>query len=300
MNTETLVPPITPGSRYTHGPNETTISIEVVTPGIAEAWLALVPERQRSTNDIFINKLAAHMKAGTWRFNGDTIRFTRSGALIDGQHRLRAIVRSGLPQSMIVVRGLGEEAFETIDVGRPRTVAQLINVSKNAGTIGSAVTTIMRLRDSGWVATKNTLGGVAHLTKTDIANYWNDQVDELLSANAEEWAARAVRIGRSWTWKGRASAAALLLGAYLIARKRGVERADQFLSDAEALSVAGMPVEEGNPLRTLANSQLYGSGSTSRLAMLRAVRCAIDYRDGKKVKVYRLDMFDREGGFSVD
>lgn len=68
-------------------------------------------------------KLYEHdMKKGRWMFNGDPIRFDRDGNLIDGQHRLEAVRKSGIPQTFVVIEGLDPECAQTIDIGYKRSV----------------------------------------------------------------------------------------------------------------------------------------------------------------------------------
>lgn len=48
----------------------------------------------------------AEMQDGKWKLNGKTICFDRTGRLLNGQHRLSAVVRSGVSLTTVVVRGL--------------------------------------------------------------------------------------------------------------------------------------------------------------------------------------------------
>jgi hypothetical protein len=68
------------------------------------------------------------MKNGTWVSNGETIKFTISGRLIDGQHRLMACVLSGVTIRVLVARGLPENAQDTVDAGRKRTAADVLGL----------------------------------------------------------------------------------------------------------------------------------------------------------------------------
>jgi hypothetical protein len=70
-----------------------------------------------------VEQYAQAMTDGVWKLNGDTIRFNGNGDLIDGQHRLNACIRSGIPFESYIVHGLEHEAFDTIDRGKPRSIA---------------------------------------------------------------------------------------------------------------------------------------------------------------------------------
>lgn len=75
------------------------------------------------------HKLARAMERGEWQFNGDTIRIGKSGVLLDGQHRLKAIEISNIPQRYIVVDDIDDEAFTTIDIGTTRTASQMLEMT---------------------------------------------------------------------------------------------------------------------------------------------------------------------------
>jgi hypothetical protein len=66
------------------------------------------------------------MRRGEWADNGETVKVGTDGRILDGQHRLRAIVDSGCTVPMTVVFGVNPGAFKTIDVGRSRTAGNLL------------------------------------------------------------------------------------------------------------------------------------------------------------------------------
>lgn len=79
--------------------------------------LILLAYIQQSTVDTY----ARDMLGDRWVFNGDPIRFSATGLLLDGQQRLWAIVQSGCTQRFVVIRGLPEPAQLTMDLGKRRT-----------------------------------------------------------------------------------------------------------------------------------------------------------------------------------
>lgn len=108
------------------------ISIEVkeITPELAKDILENHNNLNRNRNKEHVKALLYNMKQGTWRFNGDTIRFDKDGELIDGQHRLAALVEFGKPLPMIVVKGFDKETIKTIDQEiKPRNLADLFKMN---------------------------------------------------------------------------------------------------------------------------------------------------------------------------
>lgn len=133
-NIKSVVQPV----RIAEGDDETVLSDQVthesqlsifqtkVTPGMAERLLQSNP-RNRSVSERHVAKLQREIEGGRWKLNGDAIRIS-NGILLDGQHRLEAVRRSGLPIESLVIVGLGDEVFDTIDVGRNRTAGDTLSI----------------------------------------------------------------------------------------------------------------------------------------------------------------------------
>ena len=110
-----------------------TVSIEKVTPLIACQWLESKNKKNRHRNQNHVNALVKNMKEGSWRFNGDTICFDANDVLIDGQHRLAAIIESNIEQDCIIVRGLDPETIKTKDMEiKPRNLSDLLRMDNIA------------------------------------------------------------------------------------------------------------------------------------------------------------------------
>ena len=92
-----------------------------------------------------VSEYARQMKAGLWRFNGETIVFADDGVMLDGQHRLLAVIESGVSADFLVVKGIPnrETAMNTIDIGKIRKASDVFDLndipeSVNASAIISA------------------------------------------------------------------------------------------------------------------------------------------------------------------
>jgi len=101
-------------------------TLETITPEIAEQLL-LKNTRNRQVIRNHVIGLAEEMKAGRWKVNGDTICLN-GDVLIDGQHRLLAVVESKVAITTWVVRGVASDVFDTKDVGRRRSAADTLSV----------------------------------------------------------------------------------------------------------------------------------------------------------------------------
>lgn len=96
-----------------------------VTPELAAEWLAHAG-MNRQSRVRKVQEYAATMWAGAWLLNGEAVKFNGHGQLVDGQHRLLAIIAAQTPIRCLVVRGLEEGAFETLDTGVPRRASDLL------------------------------------------------------------------------------------------------------------------------------------------------------------------------------
>lgn len=104
------------------------ITIETITPEIAASMLAK-NRSNRNLNTKHVNFISAQITNGYFRLTGDTIKISKEGVLIDGQHRLTAIVHANIPVSCAVARDVEMEAFEVIDTGKVRGAADVVAIS---------------------------------------------------------------------------------------------------------------------------------------------------------------------------
>lgn len=109
------------------------VDVMTVTPELAAKWLKQNshnrPIRKRAVVDY-----ARDMAAGKWLQNGEAIKFAEDGTLLDGQHRLHAVVTAGVSVVMLVVSGLPRATQETMDAGRKRTVADALGLRGEANS----------------------------------------------------------------------------------------------------------------------------------------------------------------------
>lgn len=109
----------------------------------------------RKLNHNRVDQYAREMRAGKWVFHGDAIRVREDGALLDGQHRLQAIIDSDTTQEFILVEGLPDEAMMVVDRGRSRSVADYLRiqgVSNNPGHLAGVLVEIYRWQNGYQVA----------------------------------------------------------------------------------------------------------------------------------------------------
>lgn len=70
----------------------TQIPVVEITPELARQLLSN-NKINRKIKPTIVERYAEQMEAGEWKFTGDTIKVDGEGMLLDGQHRLLAIIK---------------------------------------------------------------------------------------------------------------------------------------------------------------------------------------------------------------
>lgn len=139
-------------------PETPLVGYEKISPEIAEAMLQF-NRNNRSINEKVVNELVRNIRNGKFIDNGDAIRFSVAvpvpgvpgmplPLLLDGQHRLEAIKRSGMTVRVLVIRELHPDAQATMDIGRKRTAGDWLRILDhgNATTLGAVLSAVWKLQ----------------------------------------------------------------------------------------------------------------------------------------------------------
>lgn len=121
-------------------PKHLEITIDEITPVMAEQFLASNDNNRKRILRV-VEKYARDMGTGNWALNGQTIKISKTGKLLDGQHRCFAAVRAGRSFHSIVVRGLPDEIFDTLDSGPVRSLGEILATrgERNANALAAAL-----------------------------------------------------------------------------------------------------------------------------------------------------------------
>jgi hypothetical protein len=113
---------------------------------MAAAWLSK-NTKNRSLSAGRVEQYARDMSQGKWKMTHQGIAFNGNGTLVDGQHRLAAIVKAGKPIKMMVVEGVEGDANEFIDRGRARSFSDTLKMRgvKYTTQVSAACRTILIL-----------------------------------------------------------------------------------------------------------------------------------------------------------
>lgn len=108
---------------------EKKVRLVLVTPKMAIEWLALNAINNREPKKSQLDLYTSYMRRGAWSDDNCAITFDVDGNLIDGQHRLRAVVRSGIPQEFIVGTNWPTTSMIAFDMGKGRNFADRMVVA---------------------------------------------------------------------------------------------------------------------------------------------------------------------------
>jgi hypothetical protein len=116
------------------GGSETLLTEKMrLTPAMAAQWLR-ANKHNRPLTKSHVNFLANELISGNWQFNGSPIVIADDESVLDGQHRLHAVIESGVAMDTLVVYGIAVEAFRTIDTGKNRSGSDVLALHHpNAG-----------------------------------------------------------------------------------------------------------------------------------------------------------------------
>lgn len=100
---------------------------ETITSQYAKELLELNYNGQRNVSRRKVEEYAADMRAGLWDENVfEPVHITKDMVLLNGQHRLQAVILADVPVKMFICYGGEEQQYKYIDGGTQRTVAEAI------------------------------------------------------------------------------------------------------------------------------------------------------------------------------
>lgn len=252
---------------------------ETITPAQAAEWLEanLAEGHNRSLRRERAEAFARDMESGNWRDNGETLKFDWNGRLIDGQHRLAALVRAGIPHRFLVVRGVDPDSIHTIDMGVARRYADVLRMNgvRNGAQMASMERRLYLWKRRG---VKVARGGVKALTSTELLEF-RQGYHQLLSL--------ALSRGQDLRKKFARVSPSTFGAAYILFTEKDPAMADKFFD--MLLSGVGFGEDRRHPVLVLRERLADGSrqfeakrtSEDEKLALM--IRAWNHFRDGKPV-----------------
>lgn len=126
---------------------ETGSAEVLVTPEFAKELLGNMPH-QRTLSNSRRDRYWGMMKRGEWLV-GPPLALDEDGNVIEGQHRLRAVIKYGKPVRFIIIVGLKPDAIYAFDTGSGKSLADMLKLRGEKGdvrTLASAIGWLHRYR----------------------------------------------------------------------------------------------------------------------------------------------------------
>jgi hypothetical protein len=257
------------------------IAVEVITPEDAR-WIQDASDTvtQRKLNPTHVHRLASAMKAGHWKLTHQAIALDGEGRLIDGQHRVAAIIEANMDVEMVVARGVDAGAFHVIDTGRTRNSANALQIAGIASAVVVSSAVKMFLKYEATKGTKrlwsNTL--TAEITNEDVVTYATKPEGILL--RGQQSTADYMLGG-----VGRAGARVPIMVALTLIRAAAPDNPDTVAEFIEKVATGSM-LPAGSPIlayrRWLTNMYpQYSHHERGYAALIATLKTWRDWRDGK-------------------
>lgn len=202
-----------------------------VTPAQAGEWLEGNVSNRR-LSDRTVNLYARDMVAGRWLMNGEAIQIAVDGTLLNGQHRLEAIKKTGLTIKMLVIFNLPRTAQATMDAGRKRTHVDNLGLDGEGNTKALAA-----------IARRVALWNRGDRNFKDIVSF--GEIREIIAAHPEM--RRSAEMGERVHRSFKPLSVSVLGTSHFLLHQVSPEDTPWFFGAIEK----GAKLEEGNPVLTL-------------------------------------------------
>lgn len=134
-----------------------------------------------------VESYASDMLAGRFiGLNGETIKIAAGGELNDGQHRLMAILKSGVTLETLVTFGLERDSRMTLDQGKVKSPGDYLGMSglKNSHKL-AAIAHVIYCFENGKLPSAHGateyLGG-GNVTKSELLAFTSERLDKIQQA----------------------------------------------------------------------------------------------------------------------
>ena len=222
-----------------------TIEVKTITPAIAFKYLSL-NKTNRGLKRFWVSELKQRMESGQWEFNGEAIKFNEKGDLIDGQHRLTALISADFTTKMLVIRGLSTSVFPTLDGGKRRNAADTLHVSgeHHVTALSSLLRKISQYVDTGEIRSRN-----VRMTNQDAL--------DLLVKYPE--ARESAAFGHNFNSKFKFMTPAVASFCHYILNKVSKDDAELFFNDIGE----GVNLKKGSPALVLRDKLIFNYASAN-------------------------------------
>jgi hypothetical protein len=164
-------------------------------------------QKQRHLSEKRVEKFAHAMISGQWQLTHQAIGIDKDGIMIDGQHRMAAVIRSNTTQEFLIAYEAEPSTFDVIDTGQARTASDILSIAgyANVNQIAAAARILL-----SYDLVKGTKGNIAstgrQFTNADILKFVEGPRGDILVHAVNEATNISSQVGRfgarSWLAAG--------------------------------------------------------------------------------------------------
>jgi hypothetical protein len=117
--------------------------VQMISP-VKAAELLEANTSNRPLSKPTVHSFAEAMRRGDWMVTHQGIAFDVNGVLVDGQHRLAAIIEADMPIALTVFTEVDEGTFDVLDTGKRRNAADVLAIEgeKSSTMLAAMVRTV--------------------------------------------------------------------------------------------------------------------------------------------------------------
>lgn len=234
--------------------------------------------RQRNSKELHLQNLVRSVLGGKWAVNGETIVFDWHGRMMQGIHRCRTVVRTGITIESLVVWGVNPDVYDSYDNVAKRSGADTL---RSAGVLNSTLVSAMcgfliRYDIDPTMSTALVVDG-----QTVLATYnENPHIEE------------SVPFGRRVKTLQSGLTPSVFGAAHYILSQIDASDADHFCESV----INGANLDERSPIKMLRERAMRGWRPTAKEQFAYIIKAWNAHRQGKLVKCLK---WNQEEGFPV-
>ena len=146
----------------------------LITPKLAQKMLSKNEGNRKKIRKTCVDRYAREMEKGEWQLTHQGIGINTEGNLIDGQHRLHAVIKSGVPVLMRVTYNCGAQNAlgQMIDVGARRTVTDITGHSTHKCAVATLIYNLCVPQTKSLRPTPSVIRDMCDIEEVALAGEW--------------------------------------------------------------------------------------------------------------------------------
>jgi len=188
-NGEATQTPVQTESKHSPHPNGFNVTFEKdtkpkfevmdITPDMAKKILAHRNKNNRPIRYTHLEKLSDAIEKDEWKVTNQGIAFDADGNLIDGQHRLAAILQTRKTVKMMVATNMDANIFDVVDTGSKRSTGDALDIlgSEHGRTVSAALKIYIcyqKFPEKAWSG-----AAIQQPSTSDVIAIYKDRQDEI-------------------------------------------------------------------------------------------------------------------------